>query len=109
MNFLAGILMADRSTIFGLEMILDQPSEIVRHFVSRQANQCDFFKRKFYFINDEKLCTLKYELLFYLQQKIRVFEFYPHRPCPKFKLLKEFINEYENKHGKTGRIGKNTV
>jgi hypothetical protein len=96
LTFLAGILLHDRSTIFGLDLISDQPSEIVKQFVQRQAKQWIFFRGNFHSMKDEISYSWKKDLITFLYLKISVFEFNCDGSILEFKPLKEFINDYED-------------
>jgi hypothetical protein len=93
-TLLAGILKNDRSTIYGLQLIADQTPEFVRFFLLVQYNQPRFLQRPFIIGKNEPEIH-RNELLRYLYEKIPIFECQIIPLTSKFKLLKEFTNDYE--------------
>jgi hypothetical protein len=100
MAFLAGILIHDRSTIFGLTLISDQSPELVGYFLLAQRRRKSFLKRKLS-ISDANPKQYRKKFLTYLFEKIPIFE--EHQKLTmfttspqKYKVLDNFPKIYED-------------
>jgi hypothetical protein len=93
MAFMAGILTHDRSTIYGLQLIADQPAEFVRFFLLMQYYQTRFLRRPFVIRKNEPE-IYRNEILGYLFEKIPVFGHQAFKKPRKFDPLKKFTNNY---------------
>jgi hypothetical protein len=103
MTFLAGILMYDRSTIFGLNLISDQSPQLIGNFLIMQYRQSNILRG---LTLSECYCPPIWQIS-YLHEKIPIFE-YPDLFCPnptlKFIPLMEFNNDYEDILGRNELI-----
>jgi hypothetical protein len=100
MTFLAGILMYDRSTIFGLNLISDQCPRFIGYFLLMQSRQNDILNGIPVVV--ERPNWYRSNHIYQLFQKISIFkipsDFAIAQPIsiPKFELLNEFTNDYED-------------
>jgi hypothetical protein len=92
MAFLAGILMHDRSTIYGLSLFSDQSPDLIVYFILMQILQFEVLNGATVHPSEWRSHLFKY-----LFKKIPIFEEPANPKLPqKFKLLKEFTNDYED-------------
>jgi hypothetical protein len=94
LTFLAGALMGDLSTLFGLTLISDQLPEFIGYFLVMQRNQNIYLRERESLIKAVNLHSIRRNLLNDLFARFPIFEFPLELKPPQKFVLHEFVNHY---------------
>jgi hypothetical protein len=95
-SFLAGVLMWDRSSMYGLNLICDQTANFIGHFMVAQREQHELLRNNAILITRIKFHDIRLDLLGDLFKRLPIFDLPTEIiPSTKFRLLPNFNNDYK--------------